>query len=101
MSSSKRNKQYWLIEGYDGLNRLFEHKIYVGQITNNNLKELLKVLTSKISLTEREIISSYAKKGTKAHQNFLVVQHLEGDKFMYSCGENPYVTATAHNENSL
>lgn len=101
MSNSKKNKRYWLIQGYDGLNRLFEYKIYVGQITENSLKELLKVLTSKLSLSESEIISSYAKKGTKAHQNFLEVQRLQGEKYMYSCGSNPYVTATIHQENAL
>ena len=93
-------KQYWKITGYDGLSTLFEHKIYTGQISENKLKELLKALTSKISLSEEEIISSYANKGTKIYFNHLEVQSLEGNKPMYSCGTNPYVTAVIEYESN-
>ena len=97
----KGSRKYWKIQGWDGAERLFEHKIYVGQITLRQLFELLKALTAKISLNEDEIISSYAKKGTKAYLNYLEVQHLEGKKFMYSCGTNPFVTAVVENEGIL
>ena len=86
-------KAYWIIRGMNSLSVLYEHKIYFGQITRRQLEELLKTLTAKISLTEKEIISSYAKKRTKAHSNFLEVKYMEGSKFMCSCGTNPYVTA--------
>lgn len=88
--------------GRDGFETLFEHKIYVGQITENQLRKLLQVLFAKLALTEEEIIKSYAKKRTKAHSSHIAeVQKLEGSKFMYSCGTNPYVTATAEYESIL
>jgi hypothetical protein len=92
MAQSKQQK-YWLIRGWDGFNLIFEEKINVGQITERQLKELLKALTGKVALSENELVSSYAKKGTRTYQNFLEVQFMEGNKYMYSCGDNPYVTA--------
>ena len=94
-------KRVWKIQGWDGTTQLFEHEIYVGQIGALKLQDLIKVLTCKISLTEKEIISNYANKGTKAYSNHLVVEHMEGNKFMYSCGTNPYVIAVAEDENAL
>ncbi|RUO29549.1 hypothetical protein [Aliidiomarina soli] len=95
----KQGRQYWKIVGREGFETLFEHKIYVGQITENQLRNLLQVLFAKLALTEGEIIKSYAKKGTKAHSSHIdKVQKLDGKKFMYSCGTNPYVTATAEYE---
>jgi len=88
--------------GLDGVETIFEHKIYVGQITENQLRNLLQVLFAKLALTEGEIIKSYAKKGTKAHSSHIdEVQKLDGKKFMYSCGTNPYVTATVEYESIL
>ena len=98
---AKRPTQYWVIEGHDGTSLLFQHEINVGQITEKRLKELLRALAAKISLTEQEIICSYAKRGTKVHTNLLDVQFLEGKKFMYSCGTNPYVTAHVETARAL
>ena len=91
----KSDKKIWVIQGFDGTTKLFEHTIDVGQISAPKLQELLKTLTAKISLTEREIIRDYAKRGTRAHTSFLEVTHLQGGKFGYSCGTNPYVIAIA------
>ena len=99
--AKKKPRRYWIIRGWDGTSLLYEHEINVGQISVRKLKGLLKVLASKISLSESEIISSYANRGTNAYSNFLEVQYQEGRKFMYSCGTNPYVTAELETENAL
>ena len=68
---SESGRQYWKIVGRDGFGTLFEHEIYVDQITENQLRSLLQVLFAKLALTEEEIINSYAKKGTKAHSSHI------------------------------
>lgn len=89
---------HWKIQGWDGTTKLFEHRINVGQITDKRMNDLIKVVAAKISLSEHEIISGYAKKGTKAYSNYLEVQKLEGEKYMLSCGTSPYVTAVVVRE---
>lgn len=91
--SNRNTKRYWLIKGWDGIEEIYEERILVGQITENRLKELLRTLTAKLALTEREIIASYAKRRTRVHHDYLEVSLLNGNKYMYSCGDNPYVTA--------
>jgi len=91
------HKKTWEIQGWDGTELLFQCTIGVGQITQIKMEELIRTLTAKISLNEREILSSYAKKGTKAHFDHLEVQYLEGKTVQISCGTNPYVIATVKN----
>ena len=91
-----KKKRYWKIQGWDSTTKLFEHKIAVGVVPD--IKILLKVLTAKVALTEEEIISSFVKKGTKSHCDHLVIQNLQGNKFMWSCGSNPYVIAVVEEQ---
>jgi len=86
-------QRYWKIQGRDSTKILFEFKVKEGQITEKRVKELLRVLTAKYGLDDSEIISSYAKKGTKIYSNHLEVQKSIGKKYMLSCGSNPYVLA--------
>lgn len=95
-----KQRQCWLIRGMDGLNVIYEERIGVGQITDKQIRELLKALTAKLALSEKEIISSYAKKGTKVYQNYLEVRYMAGRQFMYSCGDNPYVIAEVEVEHA-
>jgi hypothetical protein len=94
----KNSTRYWKIQGWDNLNKLFEYKIKVGQITENKIKDLLQTLTARIALSEEETIYSYAKKGTRIYSDYLVVQNLEGNKYTLSCGSNPYVIAVIEDE---
>ena len=90
--------RYWKIQGWDSTKKLYEYKVKLGQITENGMKELLRTLTAKHALTESEIISCYAKKGTKIHSDLLEVQRLSGKKFTLSCGTNPYTIAMVEDE---
>jgi len=45
------------------------------------MEELIRTLTAKVALNESEIVSSYAKKGTKAFFDHLEVKYLEGKAF--------------------
>ena len=88
------HKKIWEIQGWNSTKLLFQCTIGVGQITQTKMEELIRTLTAKIVLNESEILSSYAKKGTKAYFDHLEVQYLEGKAFQMSCGTNPYVIAT-------
>jgi len=70
-------QKYWKIQGWDSTNLLFEYKVKLGQITEKNMKLLLKTLTAKYSLSDQEIISCYAKKRTKIYSNYLDVQYYQ------------------------
>ena len=91
-------KRYWKIQGWDSTKKLFEFKVKLGQITENGMNDLLRALTAKYALDDSEIISSYAKKRTKIHSNYLEVQRLTGKKYTLSCGTNPYVIAVVEDE---
>jgi len=93
-------KRYWLIKVYDSTDILFESKVPFGQITSNGMKELLRVLTAKYALTEKEIIGCYTKRRTKIHTDLLEVRcdtRITG-KYILSCGNNPYSIATIGDE---
>jgi len=94
MPTASPKKKIWEIQGWDSTTLLFQYTLGAGQINESRMAELLRALTAKISLNEQEIISSYVKKGTQAHQDHLQVQRLNGNTFQLSCGTNPYVTAT-------
>ncbi len=83
----------------DGMEQtlLYEKKVLYGQITENSMKSILQTLVAKISLTEGEIISSYAKMRTRIYANHLEVTYSRGGSYMLTCGDNPYVTATVEN----
>jgi len=96
--NQRNSTRHWKIQGWDSFTKLFEHRIKVGQITQNKMEDLLRTLTAKIALNEEEIICSYSKKGTKIHHDYLIVQYLEGNKYTLSCGTNPYVIAVVEDE---
>lgn len=96
--SARTPIRYWKIQGWDSSTKLFEHRVKVGQITENKMKGLLRTLTAKVALNENEIISSFAKKGTKIYSDYLVVQNLSGNKYTLSCGTNPYVIAVVEDQ---
>jgi hypothetical protein len=66
-------KRQWLIRGFDGLTKIFEIKISVGQLTDDQMKQMLKALTAKAGLEYREIVGAYAKRGTKIANDLLIV----------------------------
>lgn len=83
---------FWLIQGYDGTNRFFEKKVATGQITDDQMRQLLKAMTAKASLSYNEIIGAYARRRTKAHNGLLDI-HRDRDRATLMCGTNPHFTA--------
>jgi hypothetical protein len=56
---------YWYIEGYDSLNKIYERKVKLSYLSQNQIQALLKALVAKAGLDFNEIVGAYAKKGTK------------------------------------
>lgn len=94
---SKKANRFWKIQIYDGLTLLYEQKVLFGQITESSMKDLLRVLVAKHSLSEPEIVASFAKKRAKIHSDHLEVNSLQGGSYGYTCGDNPYATAIIEN----
>jgi hypothetical protein len=67
-------KKYWLIQGYDSLTLIYEKRVACGQLTDEQVKALLKALVAKAGLTFDEIIGAYAKRRTKIANDLLLVQ---------------------------
>ena len=88
-----KNKRYWIIQGWESDKLLFERKVLCGQITEKQMKLLLRCLVAKLSLNYDEIINSYAKRRTRIHANHLEVKYSNGKNYMLTCGDNPFVTA--------
>lgn len=86
------NKQ-WLIKGYDGSSVIYERRVDVGQLTQDQVKALLMALTAKAGLTFDEIVGAYAKRRTKAANNLLRVQR-EGPYSIFMCGSDPHFIAS-------
>jgi len=95
MKKQKEPKRCWRIRGYDSLTPIFDQSIPVGQMTERNMKELLRALVAR-DLLPHELIGAYAKPGTNRYLVFLEIQketQHEERRTLYSCGDNPYYTA--------
>jgi hypothetical protein len=90
---AKKVKRYWLIEGYDGTDKIYEKKVPVGQITQDQIKALLMALTAKAGLTYDEIVGAYATRRTKIGNDLLRV-HKDGPLPIFHCGSNPHFVAS-------
>lgn len=67
----KREKFIWVIEKHKGLDVVAQHTIPAGQITEENVKNLLRTLTAKYWLTDDEIIPNFLKRNTKIYWDYL------------------------------
>jgi hypothetical protein len=87
-------QRYWSIRGYNGTDKIYEKQIKAGIVTEQNLKLLLKTLLAKESLTNDEIVGSYAKNGTSIKNQLLDVRlDATATHYTYSCGSSIWFTA--------
>ena len=85
--------RYWLIEGYDGTNKIFCAEYKAGIFSESKMKQLLKVLVAKAALNYEEIIGAYANRNSKISNEYLSIQK-DGKNPVYTCGDNPYFVAS-------
>jgi len=85
-------QNYWHIEGYDGLTKIYDRKIKSGYYGENQAQILVQVLAAKAGLSFDEIVGAYARRRSKISNDLLRVRrHGHGPVFM--CGENPHFIA--------
>ena len=95
MKKQKEAKRCWRIRGYDSLTLIYDQSVPTGQMTEGNMKELLRVLVAK-DLMPLELIGAYAKRRTRISNRLLEIQkenQPEKQRTLYTCGQNPYYTA--------
>ena len=85
--------RYWRIQGYDGHKKIFQEDVSTGVFTESQLKILLQTLAAKSALDYTEIVGALARRKTKRANDLLIVKH-EKPFPKFSCGENPFFTAT-------
>jgi hypothetical protein len=86
------NKPYWLIRGFDSTTMTYERRVPASQITQDQMKALLRALAAKAGLTCDEIVGAYATRRTKIANDLLQV-HKDGPHAKFSCGSNPFFVA--------
>lgn len=90
-------QRYWRIRGYDGSREIFDTRVEVGQITYDQVKQMLKALAVKAGLDYDEIVGAYAKRRTKIANDLLAI-HREAESATLRCGTNPHFVATVVDE---
>jgi hypothetical protein len=91
VQSAARNLQ-WRIRGFESLTLTFEEKLALGQISEKQMKQILRALTAKAGLTDSEIVGAYATRKTKIANTLLDI-HKDLGQATYRCGSNPHFVA--------
>lgn len=85
--------EFWNIEGYDGIEKIFEIEVPKTLISDKDIEHILQLLCSRY-LSEKEIIGYFINKedsGIDITKNTLLDIRHEED--MVTCGENPHFIA--------
>jgi hypothetical protein len=91
-------KRFWRIRGYKKFDVVFDEMIPAGCMTENQVQQLLMCLAANGSLTYKETLGAYVKRGTRRAHDLLHVQK-NGPYPEYSCGHDPYFIAIIADEN--
>lgn len=84
--------RYWLIEGYDSMEKIYEKKIKAGIFSEKQLEDLIKALVATAGLNFDEIVGAYAKKNSRVRNELLSVQK-SSKPYTITCGSNPHFIA--------
>jgi hypothetical protein len=87
-----KKRLYWVVQGYDGLDKIYETQCLSGCFSTDQMEAALKALVSRAGLSFDEIFGSFAKKGTRLHLPHLEV-HKSGPPLTLMCGSNPHFVA--------
>jgi hypothetical protein len=90
-------QRHWLIRGYDRTKLIFQMRVGLNQLSDKQMKDLLRTLTAKASLQFSEIVGAYAKRRTKIANDLLHV-HQDTAQPTYMCGTNPHFVASVIDE---
>ena len=83
-------KKYWIIRGYDGLEKVYERRLPLGNLSEKEITSMLKRLAAQ-HLSEDEIVSASLRKNAKGYMALLEVSRGLNPEF--SIGRNPHYIA--------
>jgi hypothetical protein len=84
-------RAHWLIQGYDGLIKIYERRVEAG-LTSRQVEALLKALAAKCGLTFDEVVGAYATRRTRIANDLLdITWDVRTRRF--GCGTDPHFTA--------
>ena len=72
--------------------------VAIGQMTDDQIKQMLKALAAKAGLDYGEIVGAYAKRRTKIANELLAVHRQKSDRRTFRCGTNPHFVASIVDE---
>jgi hypothetical protein len=93
------HKRSWLVQGYDGLEPIFQRKL-PSSMSEKEIGALLQRLAAR-DLSVSETINASLRKGMRARSSALEVKREHRQRFILSCGENPHYIASLHTEDEF
>ncbi len=95
------SKQYWKIEGSDGLNKTFETRLPAGSLSEREIIVLLQRLSAR-HLDEDEIVSSSLRRNATGYTRHLESQIDQGGRRpTITVGDNPCYVASTWQDDEL
>lgn len=92
-------KEAWLIQGYDGLEAIFEMEVSIA-LSEREIRSLLQHLAAR-HLTPQEIVAASLRSRMNGYVSLLEVSRENRTRVILSCGQNPHYVASIHNEFEL
>lgn len=81
-------KQFWVVEGFDSADRIYDAEFPLRKFTYSQMSDLLRLLTAREGLSPREITEATGRPRTA-----LLEVHRSFDGRSMQCGTNPYFAA--------
>jgi len=81
-------KRFWVIQGFDGSESLYEGEFAFSRYSEKQMTELLRLLVAKEALSAREIVESIGRKSTG-----LLEVHRQMDGKLFMCGQGIHFAA--------
>jgi hypothetical protein len=90
-------QQVWLIRGFDSTAVIFEKRVPGWELSDRQVSDLLRMLVARAGLTFDEIVGECVNRRSRAATGLLKVQR-DGLGASFTCGENPFFSATLIDE---
>ena len=89
-------KRRWLLQGYDGLEPMFQRKLS-SSLSEKEISALLQRLAAR-DLSIPELMGASLRKSMKGYNSALEVRRETRERIILSCGSNPHYVASQHTE---
>jgi hypothetical protein len=80
------------IKGFDSDKKIYDRKVALSHLSEDQLRSLLKALVAKAGLNFDEIVGAYARRQSTIANDLLAVRR-DGPHPVFTCGENPHSIA--------